>query len=254
MLTRNYRFQGESSIGAAASAIRRGDGASALALLTGTDSNGSAWQELSRTESLQQQLSGTVIRGYAPYLAASSAQEALTLFSNFRVLCAMRQGPLGVEAVNQLIFELLAEKRLIRPLGRWYAGRPVLVTANDYALKLFNGDIGITWPDPDADGALRVCFPDGTGGIRTISPLRLPDHETAFAMTIHKSQGSEFSRLLMLLPGHDSELLTRELLYTGLTRAREGVEIIGNSGLFMAAAARHIERASGLREALWPGK
>lgn len=252
MLTRNYRFQGESTIGAAAAALNRGNGAEALSLLSGAGTGDSAWRELSTVESLKKQLSGTVIQGYAPYLTAATAQEALLLFNRFRVLCALRKGPLGVAAVSLLIEELLAETRLIRPLGRWYAGRPVLVTANDYTLKLFNGDVGITWPDPDADGALKVCFPDGTGGIRTVSPLRLPAHETAFAMTIHKSQGSEFAKVLMLLPGHDSELLTRELLYTGITRARENVEIIGDSGLFIAAAARRIKRASGLKEALWP--
>jgi len=252
ILTRNYRFQGSSAIGAAASAINLGDGAAALTLLTSAKTDDSVWQELSRTESFKKQLSGTIIRGYAPYLATTSAQEALSIFNSFRVLCALRQGPLGVEAVNLLIEELLAEKQLIRPLGRWYAGRPVLVTANDYSLRLFNGDIGLTLPDPLVGGALKVCFPNGAGGIRTVSPLRLPAHETAFAMTIHKSQGSEFTKVLMLLPGHDSELLTRELLYTGLTRARESVEIIGDSSLFIAAAARRIERASGLKEALWP--
>lgn len=252
ILTRNYRFHRDSGIGAAAAAINQGEGAKALALLSGTAGSECRWHELSRTEPLKKQLASSVLRGYAPYLEATTAEEALPLFNSFRVLCALRQGMLGVEAVNLLIEELLAEKRLIRPLGRWYAGRPVLVTANDYSIRLFNGDIGLTLPDPQADGALRVCFPDGAGGIRTVSPLRLPAHETAFAMTIHKSQGSEFSRVLMLLPDHDSELLTRELLYTGITRARESVEIIGDSSLFITAAARRIERASGLREALWP--
>ena len=127
-----------------------------------------------------------------------------------------------------------------------------MVTANDYQLRLFNGDIGIVIPDPD--GTPKVHFPSHDGGVRQLSPLRLPPHETVFAMTVHKSQGSEFNKVLMLLPYADTEICTRELIYTGMTRARESVELWGEEGAFLAAVARRVERTSGLREALWGTK
>lgn len=126
-----------------------------------------------------------------------------------------------------------------------------MITVNDYNLKLFNGDVGIVFPDPEAGDAPRVFFPASGGGVRKISPVRLPLHETVYAMTIHKSQGSEFDRVLMLLPGHNSELLTRELIYTGITRAKNEVEIWSDEEVFITAVSRRIDRKSGLREALW---
>ena len=117
-------------------------------------------------------------------------------------------------------------------------------------MQLFNGDTGILFPDPDSGGALRAFFPDPEGGVRSIMPERLPLHETAFAMTVHKSQGSEFNHVLMLLPPVDSDILTRELIYTGITRAKESVEIWGSDGVFCRAVRKKTERQSGLKEAL----
>jgi len=125
------------------------------------------------------------------------------------------------------------------------------VTTNDYNMKLFNGDVGIVFPGSDHSDTLRVCFPAPDGGIRTVSPLRLPVHETVYAMTVHKSQGSEFDRVLLLLPYHDSELLSRELLYTGITRAKNEVAVWGKREIFAAALERRIERKSGLQDAIW---
>ncbi len=126
-----------------------------------------------------------------------------------------------------------------------------MITVNDYALRLFNGDVGIALPDPEQHGALAVFFPAEDGGVRKISPLRLPAHETVFAMTVHKSQGSEFDRVLLVIPPTDSLVLTREILYTGITRARSSVEIWCGEELLAAAVTRRIERRSGLRNALW---
>jgi exodeoxyribonuclease V alpha subunit len=134
--------------------------------------------------------------------------------------------------------------------GGMYRGRPILVTRNDYRLGIFNGDIGILWPDP-ADGVLRAWFRQADGELKKISPGRLPAHETAFAMTVHKAQGSEFDRVLLLLPDRDVQVLSRELLYTAATRARRHIEIRGPAGLIRKAAARSAERASGLAEKLW---
>jgi len=125
-----------------------------------------------------------------------------------------------------------------------------MITRNDYNLGLFNGDIGLVLPDPENGGELRAFFPSGSG-MRKVLPLRLPEHERAFAMTVHKSQGSEFDRVLLLMPDRDVPLLTRELVYTAITRAKKSVEILASDDLFCSAVERQIVRRSGLREKLW---
>ena len=144
----------------------------------------------------------------------------------FRVLCAEREGPRGVVAINQFVGQHF-RKTLDHPLdpgsrSEWYPGRPVMVLRNDYVLKLFNGDVGIVLPD--ASDTLMVYFPDSDGSFRAVAPLRLPEHETAFATTVHKAQGSEFDRVLLMLPAKPNRVVTRELLYTAVTRSRSGVD------------------------------
>jgi exodeoxyribonuclease V alpha subunit len=127
-----------------------------------------------------------------------------------------------------------------------------MITKNDYSLGLYNGDIGLTLTDPNgADGQLHVYFQDATGDIRRFPAHRLPEHETVYAMTVHKSQGSEFDHVILILPDKDYPLMTRELIYTGLTRARRKVSIWGTESVLRLAISRKIERSSGLREALW---
>jgi len=253
VLKKNYRFREDSGIGTLATLINNGRGTDALALIASRSYADVSWRDAPPPDGLKKALAGIVNEGYGSYLAAESAEEALKRFDAFRVLCAMRQGPYGVVAINALVEEILAAKGLIDPRNRWYRGRPLIVTANDYNLKLFNGDIGIVFPDPDADGKACVHFPTPDGGIRKVSPLRLPSHETVYAMTIHKSQGSEFEQVVMLLPVPDAEVMTRELIYTGITRARNRAEIWGREDLFATAAARRIDRKSGLKDALWAG-
>ena len=252
VLRKNYRFAGESGIGGAGRAVNDGDGAGALRLCRDGALSDLGWRQAPAPEGIKKALTEMVLAGYAPYLAATSAAEALKLFDRFRILCALRQGPYGVAGVNVLVEEILAEAGLIEADNRWYRGRPVMITVNDYNLKLFNGDIGIVLPDPEGEGAPRVFFPSADGGVRKVSPVRLPAHDTVFAMTVHKSQGSEFDRVLMLLPGNDSEMLTRELIYTGITRAKCAVTVWGDQQAFVAGVQRRVLRASGLREKLWP--
>jgi exodeoxyribonuclease V alpha subunit len=251
VLKKNYRFGADSGIGEVGRAVNAGDGEGAIALLKGESCRDMAWRSVPKPDGLRKALSGPVAAGYGAYLCAGSAEEALERFDAFRVLCAVRQGPYGVAAINAIVEDILAGKGLIDPRSRWYRGRPLMITVNDYNLKLFNGDVGIVFPDPETGGAPRVLFPAPGGGVRKISPVRLPAHETVYAMTIHKSQGSEFDRVLILLPGHDSEVLTRELIYTGITRAKSEAEIWGDEEIFVAAVARRIDRKSGLKEALW---
>jgi exodeoxyribonuclease V alpha subunit len=180
----------------------------------------------------------------------------LEAFNDFQMLCALRKGPWGVEGLNDRIaHQLLAEKRIPRAEG-WYAGRPVLVTGNDYNLGLMNGDIGITFSVPwDRTGSgesrdtLRVAFPSGdsTGGIRWISPSRLQQLETVYAMTVHKSQGSEFNHTCLVLPDRLSPVLTKELVYTGITRAKNWFSLItGDARVFKDSVGQQVIRASGL--------
>lgn len=155
------------------------------------------------------------------------AQEALQNLSNFQILTALREGPWGVKAVNQKVGDILGVNA-----NTWYEGRPVMVTKNDYGLKLNNGDIGLTFKDPE-HGHLRVAFPDQNqsenNGVRWVLPSRLTHIETVYAMTVHKSQGSEFKHTAMVLPDHDSPVLSKELLYTGITRAKKRLSLVGKA-------------------------
>ena len=172
-----------------------------------------------------------------------SDAQAVTLlkaFTEFCVLCAVREGPLGVSQLNTQI-----EHALGLGSSPWYAGRPVMVTRNDYALDLMNGDIGLCLPT--SDGVLRVAFPAVDGGVRWVIPSRLDSVDTVFAMTVHKSQGSEFAHVLLVLPAQESPVLTRELVYTGLTRAKQRLTIWAPQlGVLYNACARQVLRSGGL--------
>ena len=150
------------------------------------------------------------------------AKAVLKANTNFQILTALREGPWGMKAVNQKVGDILGVNA-----NSWYEGRPVMVTKNDYGLKLNNGDIGIALKDPEY-GHLRVAFPDQEQGVRWILPSRLTHIETVYAMTVHKSQGSEFKHTVMVLPDHDSPVMSKELLYTGITRAKERLSLVGN--------------------------
>ncbi|MFP4148878.1 MAG: exodeoxyribonuclease V subunit alpha [Nitriliruptoraceae bacterium] len=169
-----------------------------------------------------------------------------------RVLCARRRGPDGVEAWNRAIERALARRvDGFRPDQRWPIGRPLLVTQNDPAVRLFNGDVGVLLPDPADPRQVLAAFWAPDGSVRTLSPTRLPACEPTFAMTIHKSQGSQFRHAVVVLGERPSPLLTRELVYTGVTRASERVTVLAPGGIVAAALARPIERSSGLQHRLW---
>jgi exodeoxyribonuclease V alpha subunit len=252
-LKNNYRFLADSGIGAAGEAVNDGNGADAMSIFKADTFSDIAWHEAPQPDGLKKALINYVVEGYRAYLSAETAADALSLFDTFRFLCALNQGPYGVVGINILIEEILSEKGLINTQQRWYKGRPVLIKVNDYNMKLFNGDVGITFPDSEEGGKLRVFFPFSDGGVRKLSPLRLPAHDTVYAMTIHKSQGSEFDRIHMIFPNKDSAILTRELIYTGITRAKKNADIWGNEEIMVKAVSRKIERNSGLKEALWLG-
>ena len=249
-LQKNWRFAADAEISSLSRAVNAGDADTALARLR---TSPALWRSLPRPEELPAALCERILTGYGDAVREHDPAKAMALLNRFRLLAAVRRGPYGVESLNPLIEGLLEREGLINRRGPWYAGRPVIVTRNDPATKLFNGDVGITLPD--ASGNLRVFFPgvdaNAAEGVRAFSPARLPEHETVFAMTIHKSQGSEFDRVLLVLPERDSPLLTRELVYTGLTRAKSVVELWADEAVLRAAIGRRVQRASGLRDALW---
>jgi exodeoxyribonuclease V alpha subunit len=187
------------------------------------------------------------VQRYADFIVRTkdeSTGDIFDRFAAFRLLTPLRQGPLGVAALNAEIEKGLAARGLIPSRSLWYAGKPVMIVSNDYALRLFNGDIGICVPDP-VSGELRIAFP-AEEGVRLLAPARLPAHETAWAMTVHKSQGSEFDEVALVLPDDQSELVTRELVYTAVTRARSAVAIWASEAVLRAACQRRIVRHSGL--------
>jgi exodeoxyribonuclease V alpha subunit len=250
-LIRSYRFSDESGIGSASRSINEGHAEAALKILQEGGSGDVRWSPLPSPRALPQALKDRGLEEFHFLFQAREPEKALDHLDRFRILCALRQGPFGVHAVNLVVEHLLRGRKLIRGEGKWYRGRPVLITQNDYNLRVYNGDIGLTLPDPAAGGELRVFFRAPDGALRALHPVRLPEHETVYALTVHKSQGSEFDRLLLLLPDQDSPVLTRELLYTGITRAREGVEVWGRENVFREAVGRRTTRVSGLRDALW---
>jgi exodeoxyribonuclease V alpha subunit len=249
-LTRSYRFGQDSGIGRLAQLVNRGDAQSALDLLTRGECEDIVWRPLESPRDLAPRLA-EIAGKLGAYLAAEAPEAVLMALDGFRILCAHRTGPYGVETLNTLIANCLESRRAIRPRTPWYHGRPVLVTANDYNLRLFNGDLGIALADASADHKLGVFFRTADGGVRRLSPARLPEHETAFAATVHKSQGSEAGEILLILPGELTPVMTRELVYTGLTRARRRVEVWANPAVLAAAISRRLSRSSGLRDALW---
>jgi exodeoxyribonuclease V alpha subunit len=244
LLSHSHRFAGDSGIGELARRINGGEVAATLSLLQEQRSD-LAWNARPTPADLLERLD----RGYAPFIAAAKSadpQAAFAAFNDFRALCAQREGAWGVAGINEALEARVKRRNQVASRERWYAGRPIMVRQNDYALGLFNGDIGICL---HSEFGLRVFF-EGEDGYRPFAPARLPSHDCAFAMTVHKSQGSEFSEVLLVLPEQPSPLLTRSLFYTGITRAKHKVEIWGLPARLSEAVATRAERAAGLAERL----
>jgi exodeoxyribonuclease V alpha subunit len=241
-LRTSHRF-GE-SIGALAETIRTGDADGAVRLLRSGDEH-IEFIEDDDAVRLRSILMPHALRlREAAVLAA--ADEALVTLDEHRLLCAHRQGPFGVRHWNRQVQLWLSEETGLPPWSEWYAGRPLLVTANDYGLRVYNGDTGVVVAGPDG---LRAVIA-GAAGPLTFSTSRLSDVETMHAMTIHKSQGSQANEVTVLLPSEDSRLLSRELFYTAVTRAKAKVRVVGSEAAVRAGIGRQAVRASGLRQRL----
>jgi exodeoxyribonuclease V alpha subunit len=247
-LRRNYRFTPGAGIGELSSAVNRGDAVDAIAVLK---SGGSIrWRPTPSLKNFERELRERVFPRFERLLRLSEPAVALKQLAEFAVLCALRRGPLGAETVNALLEGMLRETRLIEGAGRYHAGEPIIIVRNDYNVGLFNGDLGIVLPDA-ITGELRVFFRGEEDEVLNFAPGRLPAHEPAFALTVHKSQGSEFHDALVILPERDAPVLTRELLYTGITRVRETVEVWASEEILRQTIERKIARSSGLRDRLW---
>ncbi|AOR67142.1 exodeoxyribonuclease V subunit alpha [Burkholderia stabilis] len=253
-LERNYRFGLDSPIGRLSLAIRSGDVQAALDALPVDDAAAASFLD-DAGDTLAPSTVERLARRFGAYLdalrdvLAAPVPDPLPLFdalNRFRILCATRSGSRGAEHVNALVASHVRHAARV-PLAvgaHWFTGRPIMVTRNDYALGLFNGDIGIALPD--AHGVLRVWFRRADGTARAVSPAALPPHETAFALTVHKSQGSEFDEAALVLPASFGRVLTRELVYTAVTRARTRVQVIGPRRVLAQAVATRTQRDSGL--------
>ncbi|WP_399478352.1 exodeoxyribonuclease V subunit alpha [Xenorhabdus griffiniae] len=250
LLRKSYRFNSASGIGRLASAVNQGDRRGVAAVLDQSFPDVDFYP-LAADEDYQRLLTETAA-GYSQYLAMANermAEEAiLATFNRFRLLCALREGPFGVTGLNQRVEQLLHRKGVItlpkNVESRGYVGRPIMILRNDSTLGLFNGDIGIMLKNQDNE--LKAYFQLSDGQIKGFQPSRLPQHETAYVMTVHKSQGSEFEHTALVLPTQHSPIVSRELVYTALTRAREKLTIYANKPVLDRAVATATQRRSGL--------
>lgn len=242
-LRENWRFRRQLGIGALATALRAGD---AAALVQATSAGHADVQRLDRpsrpSEALAAMLDACLACVTAPDPAAF-----LDRFAGVRILTPIRRGPWGSAGLTAQLETALRQRGAIAQHAL-YRGRPLLITANDHHLGLFNGDVGVVWQDADGPAAWFA----GTNGLRRIAIARLPAHDTAWTMTVHKSQGSEFDQVLLVLPPGDGPYLTRELVYTAVTRARQRITIVGDVDQLSAAAGRSAARSSGLSTLLTP--
>jgi len=255
LLRKSYRFDESSGIGHLAKAANAGD---YLAWRNTLADDRADIQAMPLTEDSYLTFIKQAAADYQSYfnliqdsgMNDDQARELHKQFSCYQVLCALKDGPLGVSGLNEAI-----EKRMVsgKDLQTWYAGRPVIILENDYGLNLYNGDIGIVLPH-SSDGrevTLKVTFVGSDGQIRWLQPSRLPKHETVYAMTIHKSQGSEFDHCALVLPDHSAPILSKELIYTGVTRAKQRLTLLYQETMVKQALSQKVQRASGLGYRLW---
>lgn len=249
LLRKSYRFDENSGIGYLARAVNQGD-AHAVRSVIAQGYTDIEVQPLSQHsyESMIQQVTDVYTALFRSAIQGTTQKQLLDELSEFQLLCALREGPYGVTGLNRRIEDALRSRGMIRVDSTWYVGRPIMITRNDNALSLFNGDIGITLPDET--GRLKVWF-EQNGELRSFLPSRLPEHETVYAMTVHKSQGSEFDHVILLLPPGDMPVLSRELFYTGITRAKTRLSVYAQTKTIEQATNKRTERSGGLKGRLW---
>lgn len=252
ILQKSHRFSEQSGVGQLAKSINQGNYQQTLTLLNNNNFADIHWQLNEDSQQLVLQLM-PAYRAYFKAIERGDVMEAFNCLAQQQVLCAQRNGEWGVVRLNMLIEKELHKQGLLDASRDFYPGRPIMLSQNDHSLKLFNGDIGLVMADPQQPELLKVWFVTPEGQIRSILPSRLPPHETVYAMTIHKSQGSEFTAVYLCLPNTDSGSvrgLNRELLYTGLTRAKQQFTLYASKQALQISLQQQYRRGSGLASRL----
>ncbi|PKL37421.1 MAG: exodeoxyribonuclease V subunit alpha [Spirochaetae bacterium HGW-Spirochaetae-1] len=250
-LSRSWRFEKKAGIGRLSSAVRSGVTGKGLMNIFQEygPREGIAFYDLPGERAMRGAIMKPVLENYGRYINEHDAMTALSMLNSYRILTPVKSGPWGVDGLNRLVESILEEAGLITRDGAFYINRPVMVRENDYSMGLFNGDMGIV--REDESGRRRVYFPSTVPGqARIVMPSLLPAHETVYAMTVHKSQGSEFDRVLFVVPGKNYPIITRELIYTALTRARNLMEVMADREILSLGVSRRVSRASGLADRL----
>ena len=247
-LTGSHRFQSEGGIGKISELVRGGFGSEAWRLLTTSNGELRFVEFSSNLRTSLNRILELAKAGYGAFFAAKEPQAALCALNEFRILSGHRNGPFGVTSINEALSNLAPLMHCKADGCAW----PCLITENATELSLYNGDVGVLYAEAVSREGRRAYFLGKEGQLRAISSSRLPAHELAFAMTVHKSQGSELENVVTILPRTSSPLLTRELLYTAITRARSSCTVCGTKEAFIQACQQKSRRSSGLREALAP--
>ncbi len=245
-LKKSYRFDSLSGIGALAAATNENRPDNFFAAFSDSKFSDISFHATDAS-SLQISIDKLDLTPYKNYLQSESAEQALQRLAKFQVLCPMRDGVFGVNNLNRLIQNRLLRTGLIQVAGNLFHGQPIMITENNYKVGLYNGDVGIIWRDAEQ---LKAYFPEPGGGVKRLLLAKLPAFETVFAMTVHKSQGSEFESVLIISADNYAEFLTRELLYTAITRARKTVAIWGNEMVIRKTITAKVNRNSLLQDRL----
>lgn len=253
-LKERFRFEDDGGIGELSSLVNAGEIEKTLSLLKRKDDI--AFKNFYSSDDFFKEIERRIDELVSDLSMACSPVEALEKLNRFKILCAVRRGRFGSDKINSMAEKILFRKNRTTKKSsynnQWDNGRPILITKNDYKRELFNGDMGIIMPDQNLQNdQLYAFFPGRHGTARKFFPSQLPEHKTAFAITVHKSQGSEFDEILLVLPDKDNPALTREMIYTGITRARKKVTVCGTKRILALSISKRIDRASGLLDALW---
>jgi exodeoxyribonuclease V alpha subunit len=241
-LKRSHRFSSDEGIGNFSRAIINGDLQQVQVFLKNED------EQVNIDTGYDNKVFEEFIKNYVAYIKEPDIKSALKKLHNLRVLCAVREGEQGLYAINRRIEKYLSQKKLVKPATEFYEHRPIIVTKNYYDLNLYNGDVGII--RYDEHNTLKAWFEDSSGELIPVLPGFIAESETVYAMTIHKSQGSEYGSVLVILPDADMPLLTAELLYTAVTRAKSKAIVQVTEEVLLETSKRRVKRASGIMERL----